>query len=92
VSPWPTPATTVAAGIAWVVLPCAKYVLRPPIAQERVHRVDGGLVRLELRRPDPRVIGSSQPHSMVTVTTSLVSRFARAATRVLGRLHRSPAS
>ena len=32
-------------------LALCKYVLRPPIARERVHLVDGGLVQLELRRP-----------------------------------------
>ena len=28
-----------------------RYVLRPPIAQERLKLLDGGLVRIELRRP-----------------------------------------
>jgi hypothetical protein len=28
-----------------------KYILRPPLAQERVHLLDDGLVRIELKRP-----------------------------------------
>lgn len=44
-------ATTVGACDRPGRLALCKYVLRPPIAQERVRLVDGGLVRLELRRP-----------------------------------------
>jgi hypothetical protein len=42
-----TPTLAIAGRPRWL----CKYVLRPPIAQERVHLGDGGLVRLELRRP-----------------------------------------
>ena len=44
-------ATTAAADDAAGREALCKYVLRPPLAQERLHLLDDGLVRIELKRP-----------------------------------------
>ena len=44
-------ATTVGAGDDAGREALYNYVLRPPFAQERLHLLDDGLVRIELRRP-----------------------------------------
>jgi hypothetical protein len=45
-------ATTAAADDAAGREALCKYVLRPPLAQERLHLLDDGLVRIETTSPD----------------------------------------
>jgi hypothetical protein len=44
-----------------------KYVLRPPLAQERVQLIADGLVRIELRRPFSRRHRRGRPRSLVAL-------------------------
>jgi len=44
-------ATRVAATTRRVARPCAKYILRPPLANDRLKILDDGDVRLEFKRP-----------------------------------------